>query len=123
MSLLFNVESEEELGFRLGMMWAQAKEAEDMQEPGGLSPHTSVSGRRGFVGFVMVMANRVLPGWYLQNSNERSKQPRETLTNSQRPGLRSVLRMMITVLSAFTGIPLCARCFIFNVSSKSHNTL
>lgn len=41
MSLLFNVESEEELGFRLGMM--QAKEAEDMQEPGGLSPpHVSL---------------------------------------------------------------------------------
>lgn len=50
MSLLFNVESEEELGFRLGMMWAQAKEAEDMQEPGGLSPPHVSLGKKGLCG-------------------------------------------------------------------------
>lgn len=83
----------------------------------------SVPGRRGFVDFVMVMANRRLSGWYLQNRNGRLKQPHETLMNSQRPGFRSVLMMMITVFSASAGILLHARCFIFTVSSKSHNTL
>lgn len=46
----FNVESEEEVGFWLGIMWGQAKEAEDMQESGGLSPPHVSPRKKGLCG-------------------------------------------------------------------------